>query len=98
MLTLTDPLTFLPAADPNTNATIIYCHAPFRRMAHRVKKRAEDGGDPSEATVAVLNKQTTEFQHPANNELEHVIDLNTSKTDWMTRIDVALRRDGSAQP
>lgn len=55
---------------------VLYCEAPDAVLEARVSRRAAAGGDPSEATPAVLALQRQRFEPPGENE--PVISVDTA--------------------
>ena len=57
---------------------ILHCHAPMALLRERVGARARRGGDPSEATLAVLDKLTALAEPLTPKEQARVLDADTS--------------------
>ncbi|MEX0729553.1 MAG: AAA family ATPase [Aquisalimonadaceae bacterium] len=47
---------------------LLYCEAPVAELRQRIRRRADEGEDPSEADTTVLNHQITEFEPPDREE------------------------------
>ena len=52
----------------------VYCNAPRKVLERRIRERQRRAGDPSEADVAVLRWQETQFARPAAREASNVLD------------------------
>lgn len=59
-------------------AVVVECSAPLDVLRRRVALRAAQGGDPSDATVAVLEAQCTWREPPADDERARWAQLDTS--------------------
>ena len=57
---------------------ILHCHAPMALLRERVGARARRGGDPSEATLAVLDELTALAEPLTPEEQARVLDADTS--------------------
>jgi len=57
--------------------TIVQCVATDKELEQRIQARALEGGDPSEATLNVLNAQRKNQQPPDSDEKSHVIRLDS---------------------
>ena len=60
---------------------VVHCHAPDSVLEARLARRAEAGGDPSEATVEVLALQRTRFEPPQDDEPVIRVDMAGELTD-----------------
>ena len=57
--------------------TIVHCVATDQELEQRIQARERKGGDPSEATLGVLNAQRKNQQPPDLDEASHVIRLDS---------------------
>jgi aminoglycoside phosphotransferase family enzyme/predicted kinase len=69
---------------------VLSCEAPVEALRDRIRKRAETGGDPSEATLAVLEYQRQSVEPLTEQELPHVIRVDTAAgggaTSWLQQL------------
>jgi predicted kinase len=72
---------------------IVHCVAPLEVLKQRVAGRVATGTDASEATVALLDRQPSYWEPFGNDELRHVLTVDTTAPDSIER---ALR--GLAAP
>jgi predicted kinase len=59
-------------------AVVVECNAPLDVLRQRVALRATRGGDPSDATVAVLEAQRTWREPPDEDERARLLQVDTS--------------------
>ena len=59
---------------------ILLCEAPADKLAKRIEKRKRQGNDPSEADVAVMQRQLEVFERPVGKESEAVIAVDSRGT------------------
>ena len=57
--------------------TIVHCVATEKELEHRIQARGLEGGDPSEATLDVLNAQRKNQEPPDSDEESHVLRLDS---------------------
>jgi hypothetical protein len=57
--------------------TIVQCVATDKELEQRIQARALEGGDPSEASLNVLNAQRKNQESPDSDEQSHVIRLDS---------------------
>jgi len=57
--------------------TIVQCVATDKELEQRIQARALEGGDPSEASLNVLNAQRKNQESPDSDETSHVIRLDS---------------------
>ncbi len=57
--------------------TIVQCVATDKELEQRIQARGLEGGDPSEATLDVLNAQRKNQESPGSDEQSHVIRLDS---------------------
>lgn len=55
--------------------------ADIQTLRTRIEKRAQRGGDPSEAGLEVLERQLARFEPFADDELSHLVHLDTTAPD-----------------
>jgi hypothetical protein len=67
------------AAHQGAQFVIVSCEADARVMAERIKTRQQARVDPSEADVAVLNRQLQSMQPLRHDELSHTVRVNTGE-------------------
>jgi aminoglycoside phosphotransferase family enzyme/predicted kinase len=92
---------FLDAADRDLFRTlarrvglrrvIISCQADADVLAARLARRSSEGGDPSDATLPILDRQLRELKPFEPAEQADVIVVNTSEPDALGRTLTALR-------
>jgi aminoglycoside phosphotransferase family enzyme/predicted kinase len=66
------------AARWNAQATIVHCQAPLEVLRHRVTTRAAAGGDASEATAALLDRQPSYWEDFGTDERAVLIEIDTT--------------------
>ncbi|HSH42423.1 MAG TPA: AAA family ATPase [Arenicellales bacterium] len=69
---------------------IFYCTAPEPVLRRRIRHRAEQGRDESEADLAVLDLQLEEFEPPADDEQRWVVEYDTQSPPLLGSIMSAL--------
>jgi predicted kinase len=65
---------------------IVHCVAPISVLRERVGRRVDAGGDASEATPALLDRQPTYWEPFAEAELPAVIEVATSDPGAVERV------------
>ena len=75
-------------------ASILHCTAPFPLMRQRVERRALEGGDPSEAGLAVLERQPGDWEGFGPSEQAQVLQVETASDDAVERVAAAWRLPG----
>lgn len=71
---------------------VLHCHAPPAVLAERVQARRERGDDPSEADVAVLQRQLADREMLQADEWADVLDVDTGVPDEAGNIAPETRR------
>ena len=71
---------------------ILHCHAPPAVLAERVEARRARGDDPSEADVAVLQRQLVESEPLQADEWGDVLDVDTSAPSEAGRLEKLAAR------
>lgn len=73
---------------------ILRCEAPVETLRERIRKRATDGGDASEATLAVLDYQLRSVEPLTDEEAAHAISIDTSADhdtgSWIQEIQLRM--------
>jgi predicted kinase len=60
---------------------IVHCVAPLEELRRRVAGRVASGADASEATVALLDRQPSYWEPFSDDELRHVVTVDTTAPD-----------------
>ena len=74
------------AHEPAAEAVIVHCVAPLDVLRRRVAGRVATGADASEATVALLDRQPSYWESFSNNELRHVVTVDTTSPESIERV------------
>jgi aminoglycoside phosphotransferase family enzyme/predicted kinase len=65
---------------------IVHCVAPLEVLKRRVAGRVATGADASEATVALLDRQPSYWEPFSDDELRHVVTVDTNSADSIERV------------
>jgi aminoglycoside phosphotransferase family enzyme/predicted kinase len=76
------------AARRGARCVVVHCVAPKAVLVDRIEQRERAGGDPSEATVAVLERQLERLEPPADDE-PAVVTIDTRES---VDVDAIARR------
>jgi aminoglycoside phosphotransferase family enzyme/predicted kinase len=79
------------SADRGVPMILIRCRAPVEVLRARVLDRAKKGNDPSEADLAVLERQQTIFEEADPGETLDVIEADTTRATVVDEIEHALK-------
>jgi predicted kinase len=79
------------AADMDAPLTLIRCRAPVEMLRTRILNRARAGHDPSEASLAVLERQQATFEAVDPEDALEVIDADTTRATLVDEIERTLK-------
>ncbi len=79
------------AHDHSAQSVIVHCMAPLEVRRARVASRAASGADASEATLDLLDRQPSYWEPFGEQELEHLVTVDTNESAAIERCLLALQ-------